>query len=695
VRRSRLVLLTVIAATLCEPEARIRAQSAPPSTAEPETHTAGEAEALALLRDGLYVGARAEAERVLRASPDSIPGHYVLGRAMFDAEGSLARAMFHLGRARELYERSMSGTSGSPFHEELLFQISRLAGQMELYEYQLELLGYHDHLYDPDLVAERCWPLMKLDRMDEARQFAAIAVASPNPWQRSAGLNAMCALEGEARSRAAYHAACLGALEDARREASSRGPGATDEEVAGVAVDAYNATLAAAAALRFGDAEAYALEGVRRFEPTGADPWQLLLEIDLSQGRTDDALDAFQHMLSWNDRQPAALRDQGRAETEAAVALMMLHAGETARALERIDRALARPDRRGLTTDGAEQARGRHALLRRIIRRTLSEERAEEASWTGRGAQLARMLESIPDRIAQWPDEERVVAVLADRERLNDTLRPYMAGGITGLSPWLAGELIDVLGSAVVAVGIRDARARDHDEPRADAYYDALEAEIAASRGDAERAVELATDALGRLESAEWALVRARLAAVAAVAADGAGLDARAIELYALAIEIDPGVLRRLGLALPVAIRGDGGEASEAADLLARSPRFAARRGAFELVVSEDPRGLRACLLTAAGNEVRCAQAARRPPAPTPAPETETETEAETETETETEAELTLPQELAREVHRSFFSATIELSRVDLSSLDGRTTGGSALANERLREMMGRDAPAD
>ena len=442
----------------------------------PGVTTETEDEALSLLRDELFVSARTAAERALRENEDSIVGHYVLGRAYFDSEGSLARAMFHLGRARELHERSTSFEG--PFHQELLFSTARLAGQMELHEFQLELLGYYDHLYDPDMVAERCWPLIKLGRIDEAREAAEIAIGSPNEWQRSAGLNALCAVEGEARSRNEYHTACLGALAAARAEAEAAGDG--EREAAGIAVDAHNAALAALAALEFETAEGYALEGVRRFEPTGANPWRLLVELYLSESRVDAAIEAFAQMVRWMDRQPAALQTQSRAETEAVVALIMLIGGESELARDRIERALSRPDRRGLTTDGAEQARGRHAIIRSVIMRTLEQERAERASWTGRIAQLGNALRSTGASFRAWPDRGRVASVVTGEGRLNDALRPYMPGGIDGLSPWLAPELIDIVGPAVFLVGVDDAERRDRPYESAHGYYDALRAEAEA-----------------------------------------------------------------------------------------------------------------------------------------------------------------------------------------------------------------------
>src|SRR5690606_19181511 len=141
----------------------------------------------------------------------------------------------------------------------------------------------------------------------------------------------------------------------------------------------------------------------------------------------------------------------------------------------------------------------------------------------------------------------------------------------------------------------------------------------------------------------------------AAAAADDAGSRSRAYELYAMAMELDPGVMRRLGLALPVTITHRGGESEEAADLLAASPRIIERSGAFALAVEPSPRGLRVCPRAESGNELRCVEAERRPDA-------EDAQAAERERDPEL-AELALPQRLARAVHREMWSARIELSR--------------------------------
>lgn len=623
-------------------------------------------QALASFQAGELVSARDQAEAALAADPRQYRAHYVLGLVMRDAEGNLAQAMFHLGRSRELYETRFASSLDTDwrFHQALLDAVQIVAGEIEAYEYQLQILDYYDARFDPDLVAERAWPLMKLGRFDEAREAATRAILSRDELQRSSGMNAMCALEAEAGDRAAAYTACLAALDAERLHPE-----------ADVTVDAFNASLAARAALRFDEAVALALEADTGASVSTANPHAILAELAVADGRGSDAVAAIRAMQGWRARQPAHLRDQNRAETDAVFAQVLLAVGEPELGLDIITRAIDFPDRRALTSGTAEQARGGHALLRIALRRAAAERRAERAATLGLWGRLGAGLGAwVPDGAA-WQDEAAVTAVLADRVRLQRTLRQYLDGGLP-VPPWMVGELIPVVGPGVVRVALQRVR-RLEGSAGFEAYHDALEAELAWWRGDRATCRRLAAAAASALPSEER-LLRARVTAMAADSAWRAGDRADALSLYEVAMRDDPGVVRRLALALPAEVDVSGGEAAaDAGRMLRRSPRFASAERAFRVGVTEEGGALSVCLSAPSGNRLSCS----REPAP-PAP-----------VEGEAPPPWTAWDRAAATVdgfHRDAFSMRTGVSSLDLRGLDGTTGVNTEVAREQMQDLLDR-----
>ncbi len=699
-KRSRKALALVAATMIACAVLAIRHEAgAQQSGAASAARTEVEAEAYRLYSEEQLIGARTKAEEALEQNPDSLVGHYVLGAVLREAEGSLARAMYHLGRARELYETTWVASSrpdGAPWelHREILYQVQGLAGEMELYEYQLEIQGYHDYLYDPDLLPEHAWPLMGLGRYDEARDFAMRATkARRDPWMRSAGLNALCAVEGEAGLRNEWLEACLAALENARERRGTENEGA-------LTVHAFNAAQAARSTLDFDQAEALALEGARRLEFTPANPWRLLSRQYLDQARMTDAAAALREMQRWRRRQPAYLRDQARAETDVVFATVMLVAGETEVALRAVERAIDQPDRRGLTSSDAEQAQGAHALLRRAIVRTQIERDSERAAFGGVLTHVAGAPERWADGWSVARDEERIRSALADDRRLLHTFRMYVNGGLEPVPPWLLGDLIDVVGTGVAAVGVRLARAVEAGSPL-EAYYDGMDAEIALQSGDEDEAYSYATRALEALPPSE-ALLRARLAIVAAEAARQRGRNTEHVAYLEQALQVDGGAVRRMGLSIParITVSGSSSVAQEVGEMIGRSPRFEDDPG-FEVRVSDQGTQVRACLLSSRGAQIRCATV---DPAELQRQFEEAYAEWEEEQAALAEAEPAEGEEapedqdppepidpaehLATEFHDVVFGAALSLSSADMSSLDGRTTTGADVAREQMQELL-------
>lgn len=665
-------------------------------TSPPAARTPEEQEALKLLDEDKLVAAKRAAEAIVAKTPRSMVAHYVLGRVVHDAEGALGPAMYELGKAREIYEQTWTVSprpADAPweFHRQLLFTIQTVAGEMEEYEYQLEILEYYDALYHPDLTAERAWPLLHLGRVQEARQFAKEAAAAKDPQQRSLGLNTQCAIEGEAGLRKEYYEACVAALANAREIDKAR-EGVDAKHESTLAIHAFNAALAARADFRAEESEKLALEGTQRLAFTPANPWQQLVRLYTDQGRMKDAIEALREMQRWRTRQPPHVRDEVRADTDVTFATVLLVAAETEIALRSVDLAIERPDRRGLVSSTPEQALGAHALLRRVLLRTHAEVLREKASARGMSEALLAALRSVESRIALAADDERIISVLIDPKRLVPTLRPFVRGGIEPMPPWLVGELVDVLGAGVVAVALRQVRKQD-DHPQVAAYCDALQAEVELAQGNERKALELARGALERLPKSE-VLLRARVAAVGAKAALEEGQTSVSAALLEQAMQLDPSVIRRLGLALPARISVSAGSAlgRRVGELLDDSPRLDTGSKGFQVSVEAGQGGLelQVCLRGPTGALLSCT------PAPT---EEQMQTAAKAALDPEQRAKLPADKPLKLTTseraafvvdvfHRQALAMPLGLSGTDLSSLDGSTTVAEQAVRKELEGVL-------
>jgi tetratricopeptide (TPR) repeat protein len=644
-------LLAAPLALLAQADTRAADKPAIPSVGT----TAEEDEVYALFREEKLLSARTRAQALLDKNPRSAVGHFVLGSVLREAEGSLPRSLAHLREAKRLNrERAFSKDAGAlKLQADILWSLQVTAGLMEKFDLQLEILDERDRQFVP-VPARHAWPLMKLRRFDDAREYARQGLATGNPWQEMMALNALCAVEGEDHQRGGHFDACKRAFEKAKGR-----PGGE------IAVHAHNAALGALSMLRFEEAERFALAGTARIEQSASNPWRLLAEIYAGEGRADETVSALREMQRWNAAQPPQYREQKSAENDAVIAVVLLAAGDAATGLHFIHRALDRPDRRAMTSSNPEQSLGGGAILRRALYRLDAEQRAERASARGVTDRASALASALSIRAAEWPDEERAIAVLADDERLTLTLRPYQDGGLEPCPPWVASDLVGLLGPGVVGAALARARRADASFPDATPYYDAIEAEIALARGEPRRALALAEGALDRLPRAE-ALLRARVAALGAEGAARAGQVAASLSFFERALALDPGVLRRLGIALPARVEAAGRAAEDAAARIRRSPRLTASASGFVVRVEGDDRHLKACLLTPSAAVLGCGEATRNAG----------------------EALPDLAARLADDFHRAAFAMKFSLTPTDLRSLDGSTTAAQGSAREALRGLL-------
>ncbi|MEZ4322226.1 MAG: hypothetical protein R3F61_32435 [Myxococcota bacterium] len=615
--------------------------------ASPAWAQATSADALTALRDGKSLTARRLAEEALAASPDDFVAHYVVAEVYWNQDGNLPRALHHFEESDRLYTRNKASLDAEAWrtHWYALRGKAFVAESMENADLFLDTVDEYNRLYNPKLAAETGWVLMKEERYDESRAVAQAALQSEDEWQRSLGFNVMCALEAKVRNREAAHDACMASLEHGRKTQDN------------VVVDAFNASTTAIAIFDFEQTEALLKESAGSATGTSTNPWRALAGLYLAEGRGAEAVAAVQRMQGWRHAQKPPDRAQSRATADAMLATVLLVAGDSEKGLEIIGRALTHPDRRASTSASHDGTRAQNTLVQLALRRLEAERVAEAASMEGVLPRLRHWTGSwVPDT-AVWEDLTTLGGILSDRALLERSLAPYEDDGVVP-APWMAGDLVGVLGPGVIQAAVD--RGRDLDAfPAVQAYYDALETEVAWARGQS-RTLELAQRALDGLPKEE-VLLRARVAALAADHAWRWG-DPSAFGLYERAMQLDPSSLRRLGLKLPATVASGGAPVDAAiATMLERSPRLTRDGSGF--VVRVD--GGRICLISPLGAKLGCHSGSG---------EGDVDTQARSAVQAFYDAAFALP---------------LGLKLLDMRSLDGTTRLDAEARRDALKQVLG------
>jgi tetratricopeptide (TPR) repeat protein len=604
-----------------------------------------ELEAFYAALSGKLIRARELAEKILSARPDAYVAHYVMGEVEHDAEANFPRAVFHLEQAKALFEQKFGPAPGETapwrWHSRILLALSNVYGEIEQHEKKLALLQRYNELYEPDHLAERAWPLMKLRRYDEARRAAVEGITTDDPRQREIALNALCAIEFEAGRDDESYVACKRAMDNAKSLGSEQDP-----------ADLMNFAEASRSVFKLDEAERIDREASEAAIAWYGNPWSELAELYLREGRLSEALSSLKQVGPYRAARPPHVRESDRTENRRALSSFFLLLGRPDDALRVTQKALVAPDRRGHNSRDPAQDRTVAALLDRtahVLRRERIREAAAGQSLYRRAYAWAT---SRVDDVEAWLSARRAVRAVSEGDRLAGSFQIGTARAAI-MPPWLAGDLIHAVGSGAARAAIQVARSEDK-RSAAPAYYDAFEGEAAYLAGD-DAAEQLLTRAAERLPSAEQ-LLRARVYALLGALREARGELATALREYERAMQIDPGVLRRLDLALPVRVNAAGDAVSEAfVDALDHSPRFDVGSRGFTIELRADRARGEACLIGASGAQLACGRAEAK----------------------SNEGADALAEKLLAAFHDKVFAPPIDLSQVDANSLDGSTLRGS------------------
>ncbi|HEX6240121.1 MAG TPA: hypothetical protein VFZ61_04485, partial [Polyangiales bacterium] len=511
----------------------------------------------------------------------------------------------------------------------------------------------YNELYDPDRLADRAWPLMKLRKFEEARKAAQEGIDTGDARQREVAYNSLCAIEFEAGNDDKSYEACKRAMDNARSMGSDLDP-----------ADLMNFAEASRSVFKLDEAERIDREAADAAIAWYGNPWSELAELYLREGRLGEAHSALREIPRYRAQRPPHVRESDRNENRRALSSFFVVLGRYDDALRITQKALVAPDRRGHNSRDKAQDLSVAALLDASAHRLKAERALEHAAGLGLRERLAAQFTALSERVMAWSSARKAVRAVADESRLTGSFQIGTARAAV-MPPWLAGELAEAVGPGAARAAIGAARAQDRRE-LAGAYYDAFEGEAAYHAGDDDEAEQLLARALGRLPEAEQ-LLRARTLALLGTLRMSRGADSTALRDYERTMQMDPSVLRRTGLALPVRVQTSGELGEDFAAMLGRSPRFEVGGRGLMVQVRVDRAQGEACLVGVSGAELACGRAQAKA----------------------NEDADTLLAKLLDDFHERAFAPRIDLTQVDANSLDGSNLRGTSQDLSPLMEGEG------
>lgn len=649
--------------------------------------TPAEEAALQTLNRYDLVKLREDARQILKTDPNSYAGHYMMGYSLHNSEGDLPRAKFHMQKSQNLFLKKHGKEFGidSPWgwYERVLIELIQINAEMDQYEEQIKSLdaymGVSKRLFNqeaPSIIVGYAWPLMKLEKEDEARKKLAKVAHFYDEGTRSTYLNTLGAMEMEFGHPQASYAAFKTLVEEVRSNGWTQ-----------TATYLRNLGEASAGIGRFDEAERLYSEATRYFSNlTYSNPWFDLTFLYLSQARFPEAVSALKKTHKWRYAIQPFLAQQTWAQDQHVSAELLLHLGETDKALEVVEMITQRPDRQGGDSIQSDQKEAGTWMLYRALVLAEASRLKESLTWKSGWAwwkAVAYRKKLLNDaRIASI----KVRSLASNNDRLSASLRPYYAPGTFIMTDWHRPDLVTVYGAGVASEALDEVYTNppegfEQEKPA----LEVIKAEIAWARGDEDDSIELLKETIPKIGEAR-AVLRARAEARLTGLLFDEGRFEEAMEYGTRVLDTAPAMFRHLDISLPVRIETDGDPTSnDIAKALGKSPRFHSDDRGYAIKVRKTGGRLVATLLSPQQALLAEVSVSAKKIQKTSAEKPEGE---QPEVEEEEEEILDPPDELVALFHKKAFAPRLDLSQADINSLDGSTLTDSR-RNNNAREAIG------
>ena len=604
------------------------------------------------------------ARQMVEEHPERPGSYYYYGYSLHHSEGDLPRARFYLEKALHTFESkyTLKPRRDEPWGvlNKILLELEQVLSEMDQYQEQIRILDIWRDLLEyelnrklPGLQTLYAWPLMKLGREKEARQRLNLASTSLDEATRTTYLNSKGALEQETDNPRA----CYDAFQELVATVRTRGWRMS-------CCYLRNAGEAAATMGRFDEAERFYLDSTEYFEATSySNPWLDLGTLYLSEARFPEAISALKKAHEWANATQPFLAQQSWAATQQLTCEVFLQLGMTEDAMRVAEAFLDRPDRKGGDSVQRDQAEAANLIIYREALRSRKSGAREEMSWAKGRRWWTLLWEQRKMAWNAYYTGQRAAATMVEHGRLHTSLRWCYIHGTVVVPNYIRPELVTIYGPGVVIAAIEEQQAKQWEGKQVEQpYLLSLLAEAQALLGNTGPALQNLAQAIEKLPRAE-VLLKFRLLARQASLLERSGGTGAAIKAYQQIMEQAPSTMRTLELALPVKVEGDSaGMLSQASSMMLNSPRFREDSGGLTVRMAGNSEQLRASLLGLDGTVISTANV-----------------------KVLSDSDQTA-RDLVAEIHAKFFSPHIDMSQLDIKSLDGMTTG--QVQSQKLQDMF-------
>ena len=593
-----------------------------------------------------WATARELAQKLLDRVPDDFFGRYAMAMVYYHGDGDLPHALaivrslldwieINYSTSRDYWKLKLVGVpflsdkSASEWYRKLLWLKAILENAMDKNQEYLQTIEDLSFLY-PNSVSPvyKVWPLIKLNRFSEAISIAKSFIDSHDYTTRIKAYNGLVVAYSE-----------MGLVEDAIQW-GLRGESVLDPESEVIYCNIAGNAIAAMMYEKVPEYVDMAVNAPNQDCPSS--PYKHLFMLYLIEGKFTLAVSAFKEIME--EGLTPEFKVQEEPLYRRMVAQLFLLLGSWKLALQRMRLVYNAPSRLGYTSSRQWMDVIQTDTIYWSAINSAIEGKLEEWAAEGLTSGVFRRLKELGElELLKWRLKREVAKALSKKKHID----LFFSRVGPSMTSFFAGELVRILGPGIA---LEIARQKAERVPQRFRWnYDIMEAEALYWKGEMEEAIRALQHAL-KTTPREEVLARYRLKALLSRAASRLGYEDVAFKYQVDVLTHLGSIFRILGLKVPVSIEPAGeGHSKTIADRLSRSPRFLVEDDAPLIVriQGSDASDLSVCLLTREGTVIRCAY-----------PKSKWKGRD-------------VVSRLIKEFHALVFAPPIDMTQVELNSLDG------------------------